>query len=120
MEGQQHIHSIKQSKIEACDGFVNNLDFDLKVCFSCTNCGTSPKYFVGDGKADIAPLQRKLKAYNVSELSSHPDDTNVLSQDSKHSDRLFLYNKKERDSLCTLLTESLTIKDYCSSEKLRV
>ena len=105
-----------QTFLEACDGFVNNLKFDLKVCFSCTNCGISPKYFVGDGKADIAPLQRKLKANNVSELSSHPEDKNILSQGSKHTDRLFLYIKSERDILCKLLTESVTVTDFCNSE----
>ena len=71
---------------------------------------------MGDGKADIAPLQRKLKANNVSELSSQPEDKNILSQVSKHTDRLFLYIKSERDILCKLLTESVTVTDFCTSE----
>ena len=65
--------------LDACDGFVANLRFDEKACFSCSNCGTAPKYFVGDDKANIAPLQKKLKELEIKELSSHPDDENILT-----------------------------------------
>ena len=34
----------------AADGFVYNLEFDLEDCFTCVNCGISPRWFVGDGK----------------------------------------------------------------------
>ena len=100
--------------LEACDGFVLNLKFDEQLCFTCTNCGKSPKYFVGDGKANIAPLQRKLKPLGIKELSSHPDDTNVLSQGSVHEDRIFL-DKKERDGFCNLLTGGTTVSEFCSA-----
>ena len=80
----------------ACDGFVINLSFDEKDCFTCTNCGVNPKYFVGDGKANVAPLQRKLQPFGISELSSHPTDSNILQQGSKHEDRVFIKEKKEK------------------------
>ena len=104
--------------LQACDGFVENLKFDLKSCFSCTNCGTAPKYFVGDGKADIAPLQRKMKNRGIKELSPHPEDKNILSQGSKHEDRMFLADKKERDKVCDLLTGSISVEFFCSSVSL--
>ena len=104
-----------RSFLQACDGFVANLNFDFAACFSCTNCGINPKYFVGDGKADIAPLQRKLKAHGIKELSPHPDDKNILEQGSKHEDRMFLVDKKEREKICELLTESTDMSAFCST-----
>ena len=53
-----------QTFLEASDGFVNNLEFDLQTCFSCMNCGISPKYFVGDGKADNGNYQQELFELN--------------------------------------------------------
>ena len=64
--------------LDACDGFVANLRFDEKACFSCSNCGTEPKYFVGDAKANMAPLQKRLKELGIKELLSQPDDENIL------------------------------------------
>ena len=105
--------------LEASDGFVINLVFDEADCFTCTNCGIAPKYFVGDGKANIAPLQRKLKPLNIKELSSHPEDSSILPQGSKHEERVFLSIKQERDSICQLLTEKQTVEEFLSSSNLK-
>ena len=35
------------SFLAACDGFVRNLGWDKEKVFSCKNCGTSPRAFVG-------------------------------------------------------------------------
>ena len=101
----------------AVDGFVFNLTFDLEMAFSCINCGISPKYFVGDGKC-TGPLQRKLHGLNVSELSSHPDDRNILQQGSKFADRVFLSNKKERDLVFKLITGETDMATFILSEEI--
>ena len=80
--------------LAACNGFVKNIAWNLELCFSCSNCGTSPTYFVGDGKCDIAPLQRKLKPLGITEMSTHPQDKKILSQATNHSDRIYLNQKK--------------------------
>ena len=49
----------------------------------------------------------------IRELSSLPDDKNVLSQGSKHEDRIFL-DKKERDQFCKLLTSEISVNEFCS------
>ena len=98
--------------LKACGGFTRLLDFDLESCFSCPNCGTSPEYFVGDGKADIAPLQTKLQGIGVKELSAHPEDKIPLEQGSLHKERVFIPEKKERDIFCELVTDGVTLKDF--------
>ena len=105
--------------LQACDGFVNNLSFDLKECFTCINCGISPRYFTGDGKENLAPLQRKLREAGITELSSHPDDNNVLSQGSQHKNRVFISDKSDRDALCNLLTGGQTVSEFCASNELK-
>ena len=99
------------------DGFVFNLQFDLEMAFSCMNCGISPKYFVGDGKC-TGPLQRKLEGLNVSELSSHPNDKNVLKQGSKFGDRVFLAEKRERDLVLGLLSGSTDMLSFLSNDDI--
>ena len=96
----------------AADGFVYLLKFDIPEAFTCTNCHTSPKYFVGDGKQDCGPLQRKLKDLKVTEFGCHPDDNKVLKQGSMNSDRLFIQSKKERDFISSMLTGSISASDY--------
>ena len=96
----------------AADGFVCLFKFDISSAFSCTNCSTTPKYFVGDGKQDVGPLQRKLKDLKVTEFGCHPEDKKILKQGSKNVDRLFVPVKKERDFLSRLLTRSISISEY--------
>ena len=66
--------------LDVTDGFQNNCEYDLIEAFTCITCGTTPRYFIGDGKCDIAPLMRKIDALNIKELSKHPDDEHVLKQ----------------------------------------
>ena len=103
---------------KAVDGFVQNLSLDYKECFSCLNCGIDPKYFVGDGKC-IGPLQKKLAVLNISELSWHPNDSKILEQGSKFSDRILLPDKKERDIVCELLTGNKDMENFISSDVLK-
>ena len=100
--------------LRAIDGFVLNLEFDAKSAFSCQNCGRSPKYFVGDGKC-TGPLQKKLEGVNVHELSSHPDDKNILPQGSKYKERVFISDKKENDEVRKLLTGDLDMTAFLNS-----
>ena len=99
---------------KAVDGFVLNLSFDYAECFSCTNCGIDPLYFVGDGKC-LGPLQKKFTGLNIKELSSHPDDSTVLEQGSKFSERTLLASKKERDLICNLLTGNEEMESFVNS-----
>ena len=108
-----------ETMLKACDGFTRLLDFDLEACFSCPNCGTSPEYFVGDGKADIAPLQTKLQGIGVKELSAHPEDKIPLEQGSLHKERVFIPEKKERDIFCELVTDGVTLKDFLKDRNVK-
>ena len=108
-----------ETMLKACDGFTRLLDFDLEACFSCPNCGTSPEYFVGDGKADIAPLQTKLQGIGVKELSAHPEDKIPLEQGSLHKERIFIPEKKERDIFCELVTDGVTLKDFLKDRNVK-
>ena len=85
--------------------------------FSCPKCGISPAYFVGDGKCNLAPLQRRLPA-GFKELSPHPSDPSpVLKQATKHSDRVFLKEKSERDIIISLLQGNETVSEILKSKK---
>ena len=93
--------------------FIDNLEFDIDECFLCTNCGKDPEYFVGDGKANIAPAQSKLK--NISELAAHPQDNSTLSQGSKHKDRTFISDNNDRKKLTKLFTEEQNLTEFCDN-----
>ena len=99
----------------ACDGFVYHMKFDIEKCFTCKVCKTNPHMFVGDGKCDIAPLQRKLRPYDIKELGPHPADENILSQGSHHHDRVFINSKKERDLYEQLLTKDQELTEFCQN-----
>ena len=62
-------------------GFMNNLDIDFKRAFSCPTLGSSPTWVVSDEK--------------------------FLVQSTKSKYRAFLSSKKERLSVCELLTGEL-------------
>ena len=88
--------SLKYDKwLEACDGFKANLEIDFDEAFTCIRCNNSPQYITCDGKA-LAPLKRKLKPLKLSELSTHPEDYEVMPQGSYHQNRVFLCSKEER------------------------
>ena len=67
-------------------GFMNNLDIDFKRAFSCPTLGSSPTWVVSDEK--------------------------FLVQSTKSKDRVFLSSKKERLSVCELLTGELFMNDF--------
>ena len=50
--------------LNALDGFVKNLDLDVQARHTCPKCGTTPKYFVGDG-VTAKLLKRKVENVNV-------------------------------------------------------
>ena len=97
---------------QACDGFVYLMKYDEEEAFSCSNCGTSPAFFVGDGKMDCAPLRRKLNDLGVKEFGPSEGDKNILMQGSKNADRLFIARKKERDFITSFLTDSINIQEF--------
>ena len=71
-------------------------------------------FFVGDGKEDIGPLLRHIK--HLDELDRKKDDENVLKQGSHFSQRIYLSNIKERRLVTSLITESMTLEEFLSSE----
>ena len=104
--------------LKACDGYQDNLSIDYKQAFTCTNCGISPRYFVGDGKI-LAPLKRKLKDLNLSEFGPHPEDKQSLEQGSYHKQRVFIGEKKERDEFFKLLNGKKSLQELCSEKKVK-
>ena len=97
---------------QACDGFVYLMNYDEEEAYSCSNCGLSPEFFVGDGKMDCAPLRRKLNDLGVKEFGPSEKDKNILRQGSKNADRLFIARKKERDFISSFLTGSINIQEF--------
>ena len=88
--------SLKYDKwLEACDGFKANLEIDFDEAFTCIRCNNSPQYITCDGKA-LAPLKRKLKPLKLSELSTHPEDYEVMPQGSYISSKSCLFMFKGR------------------------
>ena len=75
--------------------------------------------FLGDGKQDVAPLQRKLSSLDIKELSPHPSDSSPLEQGSHHKDRVFINEKHDRDILSSLLTESIPLKAFCKGKQFK-
>ena len=105
--------------LRAMHGYVKRIKWKTEEIFSCPNCGISPAYLVGDGKCDIAPLQRRIPP-GVKELSSNPSDPSpVLKQASFHSSRVFLQHKFERDMIISLLQGTITISDVIKSRKAK-
>ena len=97
---------------KAVDGFCMLVDIDYEECFSCINCGRDPKWFVGDGKQDCAPLKEKLDKLSVHETTCHPDDKQILEQSTFHHDRIFLSQKSERDLILSVISENISISEF--------
>ena len=98
--------------VRACTGYVQMVQFSNDA-FLCPNCGASPKYIVCDGKTD-GPTKRKVD--HLQELDSPSDDNNYLSQGSFFNDRVFLPSKPERDLVCSLLTNAISVDDFLDSD----
>ena len=90
-------------------GFMNNLDIDFKRAFSCPTHGSSPTWVVSDGK-NVGPLKRRVG--HLKELDAEQSDEKILVQSTKSKDRVFLSSKKERLSVCELLTGELFMNDF--------
>ena len=65
----------------------------------------------------ITPLASKIPD-NVKELNKHEDDTNILDQATKHSERVFLSSKKERTTFSNFLTDGITLSEVLESDVL--
>ena len=96
-------------------GFMNNLDIDYKKAFSCPVHGNSPSWIVSDGK-NLGPLKRKVD--HLKELDRHESDKKILEQSTKFKDRCFLSEKKERTSVCKLITGGTTMLDFVETSDL--
>ena len=106
----------QQDFSRACSGFVAKLVFhpDLKT-FSCPKCGTTPEYLVADGKSN-GPTKRKIE--HIKEFSAADDDHNILRQGSKFKDRIFLVSNQERQEICSVLTEAMTMQDFLGGHNI--
>ena len=90
-------------------GFVRNLQFDEKEAFSCPTHGSRPRWITADGKS-LGPAKKHCKG--LSELDSHPDDLETLTQSTKFKERVFLSNSKERSAVCSLLGNQMSMQDF--------
>ena len=106
----------QQDFTRACSGFVSKLVFhpDLKA-FSCPKCGTTPKYLVADGKSN-GPTKRKIE--HIKEFSAADNDHNILRQGSKFKDRIFLVSNQERQEICSVLTEAMTMQEFLGGHNI--
>ena len=93
---------------KAFNGFCAMLTFE-KSAWSCIDCSDTPQIIVADGQM-VAPTSRKTA--HLSELQKHPTDQNILSQGSKHKDRVFLNTKKERVLLKQLVKEEIRAEEF--------
>ena len=99
----------------ATGGFMRNLSLDLKRCFTCIVCGTSPSFFVMDG-TQVGP--KKSKVRHLSEFDRNEDDIQVLSQGATFKDYIFLSSKKERDEVLELISGDMSMDDFISSREI--
>ena len=56
-----------------------------------------------------------LKNKKIIVVSPHPDDETVLSQGSLFSARIFLAKQKERQLVCALVTNSISMEEFVNS-----
>ena len=61
----------------------------------------------------MGPLKKYVD--HLSELNPHPDDETVLSQGSLFSARIFLAKQKERQLVCALVTDSISMQEFVNS-----
>ena len=60
-----------------------------KEAFSCPTHGDKPKWITADGKF-LGPVKKHCKG--LSELDSHPDDNETLTQSTEFKQRVFMSN----------------------------
>ena len=66
-----------------------------------------------DGKC-VAPTSKKLE--NITELGTAPWDQTMMKQGSKHQDRIFIKNKKERLRVAKLSQRVLGPKEFLNTQ----
>ena len=99
-----------QDFLRAANGFVSRIEFHQNLRpFSCPKCGVNPKYLVADGKSD-GPTKRKVE--HLKELGTAEEDPGCLPQGSFYKDRVFLSEYQERQSICQVLTGSVSVDDF--------
>ena len=105
-----------QTFSRAANGFVSRLEFhpSLKT-FSCPKCGTAPKYLVADGKS-CGPTKRKTQ--HLHELGTADADEECLVQGSFYKDRVFLPDFRERQAICQVLTDSVSIEEFLADPNI--
>ena len=96
-------------------GFMNNLGIDFKKAFSCPKHGSSPPWIVSDGK-NVGPLKRRVN--HLKELDRHETDAKILQQSTHFKERCFLCEKKERMSVCKLLTDGSSMLDFVETSDM--
>ena len=101
--------------LKALEGYKANIVFNYEDCYSCENCEKNPRFFVADGHA-CAPLCRKLKHLNLSELGPHPSDKQTVPQASTNKERLLIESKKDRDLFTQFLTEKVSLEEFCKPQ----
>ena len=97
--------------LESTNAFKANIEIDYDEAFTCIRCQGEPSYLTCDGKT-IAPLKKKLTPLNLSELSSHPEDTEILAQGSHHQKRVYLSSSGERKAFTKLLVGDQSVSDF--------
>ena len=107
--------SLKYSKwLEATNVFKANIEIDYDEAFTCIRCQGEPSYITCDGKS-LAPLKRKLIPLKLTELSSHPEDKEILAQGSHHQMRVYLSSSGERKIFTKLLVGDKSISEFLSN-----
>ena len=96
----------------AFTGFVSLCDSDWEKRFTCPIEGRSVKWIIADGKC-TGP--RRSKVENVNELFAS-EESEVLADSTKHSQRVFLAEQKERKMVLDLVNEEITVRDFLNSD----
>ena len=81
--------------------------------FICPKCTASPPYLVFDG-IDIAPSKRKIE--HLHKLDAPGGEDQGLPQGGFFKDRVFLTSSDERDLVCKLLTNEVTMEEFLAED----
>ena len=96
-------------------GFFRKLKFNENIAFSCPTHGTTPRFLNTDGK-NMGPTKRKVK--HLEELERHPADDQILPQSTFFLDRVFLNRIKKRRLVVELMSDNLSLRDFCNSNDI--
>ena len=94
---------------KAVAGFRALLSFPADA-FTCPSCSKQPKYLVFDG-TDLGPAQKKVD--HLKELEK-PGDDEALVQGGYFKDRTFMVIYRERQLVCSLLTGTISLDEFCA------